>query len=416
MQLRLDAAAGQVLLDHQGDLEGDGVVELAEVKAGELLDLFQPVDQRVAVDEQLARRLGHVQVILEELVDGEQCLLIQRVDGVLFEHLLQEHLAQGGGQLIDQAADAQILVVDDVALGVEHLAHLDGDLGFLVALGQITQMERQRADAHEHAALAVLAEGDLDAGGHGLHILGGGVLVHLVDQRHVMLAHAEDEVVLPVGEQRLHHVHGDAVQPVVHGTDDEHAAGDLGVHMQLLGAHVDVGNEDVVGDDILDEGALVVLLLVVALGGVQGNGGHGADGAAHAVVAGSEHGVVKAAAPAGQRLEILALQRNAGTIGGDDRLHILAPLLADSRQLTAGDDGTLGVDNADRAVSRLLELKYRVLKDPAGHNVILLRNPRRYFVQSAQLLLLLYRHNHDFASVFLSFTQKTCRVFCGYVK
>ena len=148
-RLRLDTAAGQVFLDHQGYLEGDGIVELPQVQAGELFDLLQPIDQGVPVDEQLSGRLGHVQVVLEELVDGEQRLLIQRVDRILLKDFLQEHLAQGGGQLIDQAADTQVLIVDDVALGVEHLAHLDGDLGLLVALGQIPQVQRQRADAHK---------------------------------------------------------------------------------------------------------------------------------------------------------------------------------------------------------------------------------------------------------------------------
>ena len=38
--LRLDAAAGQVFLDHQGYLEGDGIVELPQVQAGELFDLL----------------------------------------------------------------------------------------------------------------------------------------------------------------------------------------------------------------------------------------------------------------------------------------------------------------------------------------------------------------------------------------
>ena len=81
------------------------MVELPQVQAGELLDLLQAVDQGVSVDEQLPGGLGDVQVVLEELVDGEQRLLIQRVDGVLLEDLAQEDLAQGGGQLVDQAAD-----------------------------------------------------------------------------------------------------------------------------------------------------------------------------------------------------------------------------------------------------------------------------------------------------------------------
>lgn len=97
LALRVNAAAGQVLLDHQRHLEGDGIVEFPQIQTRQLLDLLQTVHQGVAVDEQLPRRLRHVQVVLEELVNGEQRLLIQRVDGVLLEHLLQEHLAQGGG-------------------------------------------------------------------------------------------------------------------------------------------------------------------------------------------------------------------------------------------------------------------------------------------------------------------------------
>ena len=95
--LRLEAPGYQILLDHQSHLEGDGVVELTQIQTGELLELLQTVDQSVAVDEQLSGRLRHVQVVLKELVDGEQSLVIQRVDGVLFEHFLQEHFTQGGG-------------------------------------------------------------------------------------------------------------------------------------------------------------------------------------------------------------------------------------------------------------------------------------------------------------------------------
>lgn len=154
-----------------------------------------------------------------------------------------------------------------------------------------------------------------------------------------------------------------------------------------------------------------MLLLIVVFGGVQRHGGHRAHRAAHAVIAGGEHGIVKGVAPAGQRLEALALQRHAGAVRRNDRLHIFAPSLANGRQLTASDNGALGIDHADGTVGGLFELEYRVLKNSAGHNVILPQIPRRYFVQSAQSLLLLYRHNHDFASVFFSFPQKTCRVF-----
>ena len=85
MQLRLDAAAGQVLLDHQRDLERDGIVELPQIQPRQLLDLLQPVHQRVAVDKQLAGGLGDVEVVLEEFVDCRQCFLIQSLKWIFFK-------------------------------------------------------------------------------------------------------------------------------------------------------------------------------------------------------------------------------------------------------------------------------------------------------------------------------------------
>ena len=56
MNLGLDAAARQVLLDHEGDLEGDGVVELTQVETSQLLDFLQAVHQRVAVEKHTKKK------------------------------------------------------------------------------------------------------------------------------------------------------------------------------------------------------------------------------------------------------------------------------------------------------------------------------------------------------------------------
>jgi len=102
------------------------------------------------VDKQLARCLRNVQVVLKELVDGEQGLLIQGVDGVLLKDLLKEHLAQDGGQLIDQAANAQIFIVDDRLFCIKHLAHIDGHPSLLVGPRQIPDVVDHRTDADNH--------------------------------------------------------------------------------------------------------------------------------------------------------------------------------------------------------------------------------------------------------------------------
>ena len=267
------------------------------------------------MDEQLPGGLGHVQVVLKELVDGEERLLVQCVDGVLFEHLLEEHLAQGGGQLINQPADAQILIVDDVLLRVKDLAHLNGDLCLLIALGQVPQV-----------------------GGHG---------ADLADEDHVALADAEDEIVLPVREQGLDHVRGDRL-PLLQGADHEYAPGHVRRDPQLLGPHIDIPQHDVIGDDVLDEGPPVMFLLVVGFGCIQRHRGHGANGLADLVVAKGEGCIVKLGSPAVQGLECLSLRRDDGAAGGIDGRHMLRPPLADHRQFAAGDDDALTVNDANR--------------------------------------------------------------------
>ena len=356
--------AGQVLLDHEGDLEGDGVVELPQVQAGELLDLLQPVDQGVAVDEELPGGLGDVQVVLEELVDGEEGLLVQGVDGVLLEDLHQEHLTQGSGELVDQPPDAQVLIVDDILLRVEDLAHLNGDLGLLVALGQLPQVQGHGADADDHPVFAPHPEGLLQQGGHPLDLLVVAALRQLVDQHHIAVPHVEDKVVLSVGKQALHHVQHGRV-PALQLADDKHAPGYLRRHVELLGPHVDVAEQDIVGDDVFNKGGAVVLLLIVALGAVEGHAGHGAHGPADLVVAHGKHRVVETGTPAAQRPEGSPIQGQDGSLRAVDRLHIFRPLLADQPQVAAGDHGTLRVDNAYHPVGSLLDLQNRILKDPS---------------------------------------------------
>ena len=90
----LGRVGGEVLFDHQRYLKDDGVIEVAQIQAGQLADLLQAVDQRVAVYEQAAARFGNVQVVLEEALDGEQRLSVERVDALLLEDLAQEGLAQ----------------------------------------------------------------------------------------------------------------------------------------------------------------------------------------------------------------------------------------------------------------------------------------------------------------------------------
>ena len=62
------------------------MIELTQIQTGQLLDLFQSIDQCISVYKQLTGGLGYVQIIFKEFLDGEQGLLIQALDAALLEH------------------------------------------------------------------------------------------------------------------------------------------------------------------------------------------------------------------------------------------------------------------------------------------------------------------------------------------
>ena len=86
------------------------MLKLAQIQPGQLADLLQPVHQRVAVYKQLREVSETLRLFSKEALNGHQCLAIQAIKAALLEHLLQEHLAQRGGQLVDQPSDAEILI------------------------------------------------------------------------------------------------------------------------------------------------------------------------------------------------------------------------------------------------------------------------------------------------------------------
>ena len=63
---------GQIFSDHERYLEGDCMLEFTQIKTGQLADLLQTVDQRIAVNEELAGGFGHIQIVLEEALNGHE--------------------------------------------------------------------------------------------------------------------------------------------------------------------------------------------------------------------------------------------------------------------------------------------------------------------------------------------------------
>ena len=96
----------QIVDHHQRNLEPESIVKIADIQTGLLLQLLDPVNQRVAVNEKLSGRLGYVQIVLKEAVDGRKRLCIQIIRYILTEHFVNKYIAQVGGKLIDQPSNA----------------------------------------------------------------------------------------------------------------------------------------------------------------------------------------------------------------------------------------------------------------------------------------------------------------------
>ena len=115
-------AGREVLLDHQSNFEDNCVVKFTEIQTGKLLDFLQTVHKRIAVNKQLAGCFRDIQVVLKETLNGKQCFVIEALDASALEHFMQESLAEGCRQVINQAGNAEIIIADNNLVRIEYLA------------------------------------------------------------------------------------------------------------------------------------------------------------------------------------------------------------------------------------------------------------------------------------------------------
>ena len=122
----------QIALHHERNLEGQRIIELPDVKTRGLVQLLKPVDQGIAVDKELACRLGNVQAVVKEHVDGLKRLLVKCIRLLFGKYLLDEHPAETLRQLIDQATNAKLVVHVNPLGTVEDFSYIQRHPGFLV--------------------------------------------------------------------------------------------------------------------------------------------------------------------------------------------------------------------------------------------------------------------------------------------
>ena len=93
----------------------------------------------------LSGSLREIQVIFEKCTDGDQGFFINRVQSFFVKNLINEHFADRNRKLVDQSADAQLVITEYILLCLEDLAHFKGCMRLFIRIrkpgnvfGQVT--------------------------------------------------------------------------------------------------------------------------------------------------------------------------------------------------------------------------------------------------------------------------------------
>ncbi len=360
----LNGLRNEVSLDHERDLKGDGVVELAQVETCELAYFLKSVNEGISVYEELSRGLGDVQVVLEEALDCHKGFAVERIEASVLEDLLEEHLAKGRGKLIDKSADAEILIADDVLFGVEYLSDLKGDLSLLVGAGEILDIVDSRTDTDGNLSKELRVECVGDVACHFLDLANVGSCLDILNYYDILLGNTDDKLAALVRENILYHIEGQNIGAGIE-LDEKDYANLIGVEVQLLGLDVDVTRKNVVEDDVLYERALVILLVIKILDIGKCNGEDGRHLLSQLVLAFDENDIL----PLGARTD-----RPVGVAAGGDCLCGVSELIANTLseltyfdKLTAGDDNTVVINDSDYTVDGIPHLMDDSLEQTICH-------------------------------------------------
>ena len=340
------------------------MLELTEVEACDLADLFKSVNKSVSMYEELSRGFGNVEVILEEALNGHKGLAVERLEASLLEYLLEEHLAESGRKLIDKSADTEVFVAYDVLLGLENLADVESYLSLLISARKILEVIYYGRNTDIDLGVELGGEGIGDVGSDLLDILDVGVGLNVLNENDVVLANADNVVLALIGEHILEHFKGHYVG-LTEELDKENDSALLVAEMKLLGFNIDIAGKDVVENDILDEESLIVLFVVKVLDIAERYSQKLTHLLSHLILALHEYDVLVLGANRERTVGITAGNGNIGRIGKLVANTLLD--LTDLYKISTRDNYAILINNTDHTVNRGLHLMNYVLKQSVCH-------------------------------------------------
>ena len=91
--------------------------------------------------------------------------------------------------------------------------------------------------------------------------------------------------------------------------------------MELLCPEIDIPQQNIVRENALDKGGLVVLLLEVGLGAVQGHRRHGTDCPGQVILSRGEHSIVELGSQTVQCFKCISILDDQSPVLRGDGLH-----------------------------------------------------------------------------------------------
>ena len=319
------------------------------------------------MDEELAGGFGNVEVIFKEALNGHQRFAVKRFETALLEHFVHEHFAQRRRQLINESADTEIFIGDDILFGVEDLADFNGGLRFLIRTCQILDGRNCRTDTDGNFCIEFRVDGICNLLCHLFYFADFEVGLDFLDQDNIMLADIDDKILVLIREHILNDIERNDIDLAVE-LDQNGDTHDFRGEMQLLGLDVNIAGKNVVKDDVLDERALVVLFIVQILDVGQRNRKNHCKLFRLLVFTLDKNDVFILGRAADRTVGI-----TAGNHGIRRICHFVADTLSgfsDFDKLAAGNNDTVFIDDTNHAFHCFSHLMNNTLEQSGRHMVL----------------------------------------------
>ena len=349
----------KIFFDHKCNLENDCMVKLTKIKAGELFDFFKTVNKRVSVDKKLTAGFGNVEVVFEELLDGEKGFLIEAFDGTFFEYFSEEHFAESGGKLIDKSCDAKVIVAYDGFIGIKDFSDFKSNLCFFKAFCKVFDAGCGSTDTNIYSGEEFTSESINNGTCEFFKICTFDTRTDLFYEDDIGFAYAEDEVFGFIREEILDNIeNGDIIGS--EDADEENNSGNIGGEAEFSCFDVDIAGKNIIKNNVFYKVCTVVFFIIILFDSCKGDSHKRAELCSKFI--GASYKNCKLRLLFGTESFICKTVANMTFTGGTVIGYKEVVSFACTGKVAAGNNGCTVVNHADGTTDAVMHLVYYTLK------------------------------------------------------